>query len=787
MSLFRSRARLALLVVAASAICTLDAVAQVLPGFGGQLPPALQLPGGMPLPAGGRAGLPDPTALGAEAERNLDFAKAAEHYRAAVDQARRAPPMLATERLRATLPRYAQALLVLGRLEDAEATLVELNALPEAPREFNQVARVLQQAMAIGRGAAAAMNQRLVVDSDAAETIAAALRPRLPATAVAPALMAELRARQGRVAEVVDIWSGPFQSYLADVAARDPQLEMAFLEEAAVASWRMGLALQTAGARAEAMAAFKRASALNVERLRLVAEQVASVDAQLGGFQQQRSIASAAGQLAAERGSDAPAALHAVAELVAAKGLANRYLGHRRALVNRLTGWSAGSVRNKLAALDAELPTLRTDGAEGVAAFVRWSNEYGKTLQPVLAALNEAGLSSVLDDPKALLERVRRGLAKDEALVGYIAVQPLTLQRPAASPQRYLRYTLVDGQASIQDLGARRDIDALVSTWRSSPDAARREAAAATLSTVLLGGLPAEVLSAPRWVVDPDMLLALLPFEALPDPNGRMVLDQRSVRYVSSAAQLGDASPKPARTSGTAVVMADPHYPGGPLAPTPALAALRVAGGAEWRDVALKPLPETRQEAEAVAKAVGSMGLSPRVLLGADATPSELAKVEHPAVLHVASHGLLLSPAPGADLVGHQRVRMLVPGQLAALALTPDAQGPLFTAGQLQSLDLVGTRLVVLSACDTGNGAMDVHEGLSSLRRAAEEAGAAATLTSLWPAPSQATVTLMSRFYQGLAAGKTNVNALRDAKLALRNAGARPADWAGFVLAGAEQ
>lgn len=787
MSFFPPRARRIVLAIAASTVCTLDAVAQGLPGFGAQLPPGFQLPAGLPLPRGGRQGLPDHSALGAEAERNLDFATAAEHYRAAVDQARRAPPMLAAERLRSTLPRYAQALLVLDRLEDAEAALVELDALPEAPREFNEMARVLQQAMAIGRNASAAMNQRLVVDSDAGEAVAAALRPRLPATAVVPALMAELRARQGRAADVVEIWGGPFRNYLADVSARDPQLKMAFLEEAAVAAWRIGLALQMAGARGEAMAALQQASALNFERLRLVAEQVPSVDVQLGGFQQQRFIASAAGQLAAERGGDAPTAARAVAELVAAKGLSNRYLGHRRALVNRLTGWSSGSVRNKLAALDAELPTLRTDGAEGVAAFVRWSNEYGKTLQPVLAALNAAGLSSVLDDPKALLARVQRGLAKDEALVGYIAVRPLTLQQPTGAAQRYLRYTLVDGQASIQDLGARRDVDALVSTWRTTPDTARREAAAAALSATLLGGLPADVLSASRWVVDPDMLLALLPFEALPDPNGRMVLDQRSVRYVTSAAQLGDASLKPSRASGAAVVVADPRYPGGPVVPTPALAALRVASGAEWRDVVLKPLPETRQEAEAVAKAAGSMGLSPRVLLGADATPSELAKLERPAVLHVASHGLLLSPAPGADLVGQQRVRMLVPGQLAALALTPDAQGPLFTAGQLQSLDLAGTRLVVLSACDTGNGAMDVHEGLSSLRRAAEEAGAAATLTSLWPVPSQATVTLMSHFYQGLAAGKTNVSALRDAKLALRNAGARPADWAGFVLAGAEQ
>ena len=93
----------------------------------------------------------------------------------------------------------------------------------------------------------------------------------------------------------------------------------------------------------------------------------------------------------------------------------------------------------------------------------------------------------------------------------------------------------------------------------------------------------------------------------------------------------------------------------------------------------------------------------------------------------------------------------------------------------------------MLSACDTGNGQVDVGEGLTSLRRATEEAGARASLTSLWPVPSQVTVKLMADFYRNLAAGQSHSQALQLAKLKVRNSGGSIRDWAGFVLAGADR
>jgi CHAT domain-containing protein len=130
------------------------------------------------------------------------------------------------------------------------------------------------------------------------------------------------------------------------------------------------------------------------------------------------------------------------------------------------------------------------------------------------------------------------------------------------------------------------------------------------------------------------------------------------------------------------------------------------------------------------------------------------------------------------------RIALVLPGMLAGLALTPDDDGPILWASDLAQLDLRGTELVVLSACDTGNGMIDVGEGLTSLRRAAEEAGAMATISSLWPVSSSETAALMTIFYAALSSGHSKAEALRAAKLEARARGASVRDWSGFLLSG---
>lgn len=107
-------------------------------------------------------------------------------------------------------------------------------------------------------------------------------------------------------------------------------------------------------------------------------------------------------------------------------------------------------------------------------------------------------------------------------------------------------------------------------------------------------------------------------------------------------------------------------------------------------------------------------------------------------------------------------------------------------ASEIARLLLQNSELVVLSACDSGNGTVDVGEGMASLRRAVEPTGARASVTSLWSVPSDVTTKLMSNFYAYLAKGRGKCAALRQAKLDSFVINPDPYNWAGFVFAGQE-
>lgn len=730
-----------------------------------------------------------------QAEQDGEPARALPIYERELAQALALPPAWREAALLGVLPRYGRALTAAGRLAEAEQVLqqamaIRLPAPANSPGgaaggDFGSAMSALRAAFQMAQEGSRGLNQRLLLEGDGQARRDAALGPRLPPSEVPVVLMAELRARQGRADAVRALWRGEFVDWLAAHAPRpgDPQAVLhAFESESAC--WHLALALQAVAAHEEAGQALRLALDFNRQRLLAVAAQSNALEAQLGGFEQRRwQAASAIGlALASGQPQDQRLALGAIAS---AKGLANRFTGQRRRLLATLDDARVARAREAVGALERELPRLPVDGEAGLRAWVDWTNAYAAAIGPAMSALGRAGLGSVVADADRLLQQVQAALAPDEALLGFVLWQPLASGATAAPPARYLRYVLSAGGLQLRDLGPRREIDRSVGQWRAAIGQAAPPAVAGSLASTLLDGLPPGALAAPRWVVDPDGLLGLLPLEALPDPAGGAVLERRTLRYLTTLAQLADPAPASTSAPGEALVLADPTYPAGPA--LGGTLPLRNAQGQAWRDMVFAPLPDTRREGEAVARALQQSGTPARLLTGEQASPDALRGLRSPAVLHVASHGFVLLPTPEGEADARWRMRTLVPGLLAGLALAPGRQGPVLTGSELAGLDLRGTRLVVLSACDTGNGSLDVHEGLTSLRRALEEAGAQASVTSLWPVPSAATADLMGRFYQALAQGQRPAQALRTAKLALRGAGAPAQAWAGFLLAGADR
>jgi CHAT domain-containing protein len=110
----------------------------------------------------------------------------------------------------------------------------------------------------------------------------------------------------------------------------------------------------------------------------------------------------------------------------------------------------------------------------------------------------------------------------------------------------------------------------------------------------------------------------------------------------------------------------------------------------------------------------------------------------------------------------------------------------ILTALEASGLNLWGTKLVVLSACDTGLGVVHNGEGVYGLRRAFVLAGAESLVMSLWPASDYSTRNLMTSYYRNLKQGLGRGAALRQVQLDMlrRDPQLHPFYWANFIQSG---
>jgi CHAT domain-containing protein len=172
-----------------------------------------------------------------------------------------------------------------------------------------------------------------------------------------------------------------------------------------------------------------------------------------------------------------------------------------------------------------------------------------------------------------------------------------------------------------------------------------------------------------------------------------------------------------------------------------------------------------------------------RVLTGVQATEGSLKLLSGPDILHVATHGFFLpdqpqaSPANSRGLsieplnrsrVAHAENPLLRSGIALAGAnarQSSEAEDGVLTALEAAGLDLWGTKLVVLSACETGVGEIKTGDGVYGLRRALVLAGAESQVMSLWQVSDAATRDLMVAYYKRLESGEGRSEALRQVQL----------------------
>jgi CHAT domain-containing protein len=209
------------------------------------------------------------------------------------------------------------------------------------------------------------------------------------------------------------------------------------------------------------------------------------------------------------------------------------------------------------------------------------------------------------------------------------------------------------------------------------------------------------------------------------------------------------------------------------------------------------PLPETALEASAIK----SQFPEAQLLTGMRASESAIKQIQAPSILHVATHGFFLEDPKRTQTIDNSQDKVrgahpdtdlenpLLRSGLALAGANLRHSGPakgILTALEASNLNLWGTKLVTLSACDTGVGEVRNGEGVYGLRRAFVLAGAESVVMSLWPVSDYATREIMASYYKGLKKGLGRGEALRQTKLAMlkRKDRQHPFYWASFIQSG---
>jgi CHAT domain-containing protein len=261
-----------------------------------------------------------------------------------------------------------------------------------------------------------------------------------------------------------------------------------------------------------------------------------------------------------------------------------------------------------------------------------------------------------------------------------------------------------------------------------------------------------------RVVFIPQNTLFLVPFPALLDASSKYLVEKHTILTAPAIQVLEFTRQRRQFVPGEAkdvLVVGNPTMP-------------RVSSGIGQPPQQLPSLPAAQQEATEIATLFNTQAIT-----GNGATKAVVVqKMSQARVIHLATHGLL----------DYLKIFLGLPGA-GAVALAPSGQdNGLLTTEEILNLKL-NAELVVLSACDTGNGKI-TGDGIIGLSRSLITAGVPSVIVSLWSVPDAPTAFLMTQFYKNLQQNPDKAQALRSAMLITMKQHPNPKDWAAFTLIG---
>jgi CHAT domain-containing protein len=417
-------------------------------------------------------------------------------------------------------------------------------------------------------------------------------------------------------------------------------------------------------------------------------------------------------------------------------------------------------------------------------------------------------LKTTLVSCESISDKLKKN--KDRVLVEITRLTPYQFNRSIDNKwgkDRYIAFILHPGvpdEVQMIDLGDAKIIDALIMDYktqvskRTLKSYESTEFFATKLYSSVFKPIKKKLGNIKYIYLSPDSNLNLIPFEVFLDPEKGYLIEDYTFNYLSSGKDiLGFKKKKGIQTQ--SLIIGDPDF-------NMKLGDLKGSKSAgkdtkinQWIEFYksnsknafnFQRLPETLKEVTTIQSMLGKS--QAKLFTGKDATEDVLYQKNAPKILHLATHGFFLKDMVRESAEFKSKTRgikkiivnektltqpkisidnpLLQSGFVLAGAnqtLGSDHQSNfdgIITAQKILGLKLEGTQMVVMSACNTGEGEVKTGEGVFGLRRAFIQAGAKSLVMSMWQVPDKETRELMILFYKNILSGKMDrCQALRNA------------------------
>jgi hypothetical protein len=313
----------------------------------------------------------------------------------------------------------------------------------------------------------------------------------------------------------------------------------------------------------------------------------------------------------------------------------------------------------------------------------------------------------------------------------------------------------------------------------------------------LLGLFDDRIKYLKRLYIAPGYWLNLFPFAALTLPDGRFLAERQQINRLQTGRDLLEDNSVVSGKGLVAFGGADyGKLPTGHTESTSNLAAAYQKRAAQMLRAGIDPLPNSGPEVQTIKTIfTNNIAEDAQIFLGNDANEYNLKHLKQPPrILHLSSHGFSLwGNGDEGDKLTNEAPLLL--SGLALAGANNGLQGKLDKHGddgllyslEVLGLNLHGTELVSLSACETGQGVMDYSEGVYGLVRAFRTAGAKNVLMTLIQVGDKSSREFMETFYDKWLSSEKNISpaeALHQTRLKFIHDKKPVQDWSPYVLVG---